>query len=127
MKTKLSYYEDTNNENDNELRSGISDNEKLALEYIEKSINEPIPPNQLALRTFYKNKIQSLMGAEYYISQEIKKIFEESYNKNVYNETDSAFVESLYGYLQNQNGGTRLRKRKHSRKTIKKQIYNKSK
>jgi hypothetical protein len=74
-----------------------------------------------------KNKIQSLMGAEYYISQEIKKIFEESYNKNVYNETDSAFVESLYGYLQNQNGGTRLRKRKHSRKTIKKQIYNKSK
>ena len=120
MKTKLSYYEDTNNKNDNEIRSGISDNEKLALEYIEQSINEPIPPNQLALRTFYKNKIQSLMGAEYYISQEIKKIFEESYNKNVYNKTDSAFVESLYGYLQNQNGGTRLRKRKYSRKTIKK-------
>ncbi len=127
MKTKISYYEDTNNEMNDEIRSGISDNEKLALEYIENSINEPIPPNQLALRTFYKNKIQSLMGAEYYISQEIKKIFTESYNKHVYNGRDSEFVESLYGYLQNQNGGTNQKKKKYGRKTIKKRICNKSK
>jgi hypothetical protein len=115
MKTKIAYTEDPE---DMEMRSGLSDKLKAALKAIEEVANEPVPPNQLALRTFYINTLNNLATAYNKISNELYDTFDESYRKGVYDDRDKEFVDSVISQIAYEptSGGRRTRMTKRTKR-----------
>lgn len=99
----------TNNNNNNIMRSYYSENELKALDYIKKSASEEIPPNQLAMKNYYLNKVTYLNKAINYLNKEKQDLLFET--KKYFN-VPHQNLRYLARELNYSNGGGKTRRNK---------------
>jgi hypothetical protein len=119
MKTKITVEEVPDVDGEEAVRPGISENETTAIQHIENSANEPMPSNQLDLRTYYKNRIMQLGSAYNAIVRAISDELTESFSKHVWDDRDTEFVNTVImeiEYAKPTQGGKRKKNTRRAKR-----------